>query len=716
MSSIIRTLATLAVAALVSAAPAPPTAAVTTAAITKTTVSTSETSPNDRLRPWTLAAGAIEHERGPDGSHILTVDLGRIRPVVGVALEPSDLATDLPLAQWSVEVSWSGKTWHEVDSGTGPTLRIDASFPDRWVQFVRIILPQDADPAWSGASVDVFRPARLGTLDPAPQPQPHITPTPEPEPEPSQQVGSLPVGQARYPVPAGAIYAVADGAQTGTGTKQHPYGSLQYAIDRASSGDTVVLRAGHYHETTRIPFNKALTIQNYPGEAVWIDGSEQLTGWSRTGATWSVPWDHAFDTRVSHTSGRDETSRFLDPRYPAANLPEGVWVNGTALEQVTSLGAVGSDTFYVDRSAGRLHIGRNPSGVTIEATTLAKALTIHGEGSVIRGIGVQRYANHLALMGAVTAEVKDIRIENVVVRDTATVGLYGWNTGKVFDRVTVSGNGMLGMGLNDSDGALITGVLATGNNAERFKAEPVAGGAKFTTSDDMLIRDSSFSENVHAGLWLDEFANDSVIVRNTIEGNTGTGVQVELLTDALLAGNSVHDNGAYGVSIVDASDVTMWNSTVVFNGKGPVRMAQDSRYSSATDWFTRGITVRNTVLGLSGSSALCPIVYDDQTRSLFRADLSLDFDHNLLHRDSATAPERITCLPNGASGLQATRTLSQLRSIGWEANGHLAHGSEVTLVRGEAVPTAVGTALPADVAEMIGAEPGSTIVGVPWRS
>ncbi|WP_142317414.1 DUF1565 domain-containing protein, partial [Bacillus sp. AFS017336] len=77
-----------------------------------------------------------------------------------------------------------------------------------------------------------------------------------------------------YAVPANAIYVAPSSSGAQSGTKSNPYTSLQKAIDAAADGQTIVLRAGTYHQSAKVPYGKdKLTIQNYPGEKVWMDGT-----------------------------------------------------------------------------------------------------------------------------------------------------------------------------------------------------------------------------------------------------------------------------------------------------------------------------------------------------------------------------------------------------------------------------------------------------------
>ena len=92
-------------------------------------------------------------------------------------------------------------------------------------------------------------------------------------------------------------------------------------------GQTIVLRAGTFHESVVV--NKDVTIQSYPHEAAWLDGSSLVTGWARSGSSWKVGgWTTKFDSSPSYTRGSSGSTAagwsFINPSYPMAAHPDQV--------------------------------------------------------------------------------------------------------------------------------------------------------------------------------------------------------------------------------------------------------------------------------------------------------------------------------------------------------------------------------------------------------
>lgn len=502
----------------------------------------------------------------------------------------------------------------------------------------------------------------LSTVSTPKAPAPAVPAEPAPAPVPSSGAGSVAVGSASYTVPSGAIYVAAKGDSSGSGTSASPYGSLATAFAKAANGATIVLRGGTYHESVELPFNKKLVVQNYPGEAVWLDGASKLTGWTKSGSTWSAPWNYKFDHTVSFTKGQDQTSWWVNANYPMAGHPEQVWVAGSALTQVGSASAVSAGKFYVDAGNKKLIIGTDPSGKTVEASTLQKAIIVHGAGSTLRGFGIKRYGTTVNQMGALSLEVNNLTVENVVVKDNATIGIFAWGSNLTMNRVTVTGSGVLGVGLTNLDGATVTQSDISSNNVERFNEAPVAGGLKTTTSKNVTISKSLFKGNVNSnGLWFDESSQQIKVAGNTFVDNGTDGLEVEISDSVKIVDNYFINNGWAGVRLFNTSRAEVWNNTISGNKKYSIRILQDERRGKApVTMFSEALNFRNNVIAFANAS--CPVLVHDLTKKYTGAQLGVNLNGNAYHRSSTSAPADFACWANGSSGLLSVKSLASFQS------------------------------------------------------
>ncbi|MDQ1663967.1 MAG: trimeric autotransporter adhesin [Blastococcus sp.] len=557
--------------------------------------------------------------------------------------------------------------------------------------------------------------------------------------------GSVPVGSARYGAPAGASYVSPSGDDAASGTSTAPWRTLARAISGAPAGGAVVLRAGSYHESVVVPAGKRLTIQAYPGEAVWLDGSRDVTDWATDGSAWRADgWNAQFDHSPTYTQGAPDNTAanwsFVNAAYPMAAHPDQLWIDGVAQRQVGSRSGVVPGTFFVDTAGHRLYVGTSPAGRTVRASDLSGGLTIRGAGTVVRGIGVQRYATSVPEKGTLISMAPDVTLENVVVRDNATQGLFvgGTNLGvrNVLRHVTAERNGMLGMEASYADGLVVDGLRAVGNNTEHFNMAPVSGGVKITRSRGLTVRDSVIADNLGTGLWFDESAYNATITGNDLLRNAGHGLAYEISSRALIADNVVAGNGGLGMKINNASNIDIWNNTIVDNADRPIWLVQDPRVASNANtpghdprqaqpdptmtWLLGPMTVKNNIIG-GRTTGNCLLCVQDSALHRTAAQIAVTADGNAYHRLSAGSPTWTVAWPVGPGNPQVYPALAEFRS----GTGQERHGTEFTgapIVDSGYLPTAalravevaVAQPLPAAVAGPSGRPTGEKRLGAPF--
>jgi parallel beta-helix repeat protein len=439
------------------------------------------------------------------------------------------------------------------------------------------------------------------------------TPAPPATPAPVANRGSAAVGTASYAVPSGALFVAPGGDDRSSGTQSAPLRSLTAAVARASARQTIVLRAGTYHEAVVVPFNKPLTIQAYPREAVWLDGSRVVSGWARSGSSWvSSGWDVRHPSSIQ---GIEANPYFVRSTAPLAARADQVFVNGTQLRQVATAAQVVPGTFAIDYSARTIRIGDDPTGREIRASDLRQALQIQSAGSTIQGFGVRRYATSYEDRGAIRFDNVDATLRDLVVQDNAMVGIEIGNDRPQLSRLTVQRNGMLGIGASQSYGMVLKDSIVTGNNSERFNPAPVAGGVKITRTRDVTVTNNDTSSNNGRGLWFDESCYDITVTGNDSNGNETAGIELELSDTAVIADNTT-TGGEFGIHIFDTGNVRIFNNTMGDNSKFALSMEQDERrqavasfqgqdprrpaVDSTVPWLTRNVTVSNNVFADGG--------------------------------------------------------------------------------------------------------------------
>ena len=185
---------------------------------------------------------------------------------------------------------------------------------------------------------------------------------------------------ASYPVPDGAVFVSPSGSDANPGTVGAPLKTVNFAATKMKAGGTVVLRGGVYREgaagysvggTKYIIEPKNLSIQAYPGEEAWMDGTVPVTSWSRVNGgdfktAWSTPdfCNGAYYSRHFSQQTRSGPCSASDSIGGAASLgdPQMVFVNGREITEVASLAALTADTFFYDWYKREMHLGFRSGG------------------------------------------------------------------------------------------------------------------------------------------------------------------------------------------------------------------------------------------------------------------------------------------------------------------------------------------------------------------
>ena len=163
---------------------------------------------------------------------------------------------------------------------------------------------------------------------------------------------------------------------------------LKAAINGARDGDTVVVGAGTYRVGEINVGGRAITVQNAPGEKVWLSGCALVKGWNEENGVWVTSWDKWFGR------AKNIDDAYLDKdKFPMAAEREMVFADGVPLFQVGARDQVGPGQFFADKEKNQLVIGVDPNGREIEATQYEKGLGFYAPSCVLRGIGFKGYAD-----------------------------------------------------------------------------------------------------------------------------------------------------------------------------------------------------------------------------------------------------------------------------------------------------------------------------------
>ena len=523
---------------------------------------------------------------------------------------------------------------------------------------------------------------------------------------------SMPLKDTNYYIPSSARFVATWGSDSNSGSKASPWRTLGKAVGAASSGTTIVVRGGTYRESIKF-YGKALTIQPYPYEKVWLKGSNYVSGWVRDGATWRKDnWNYEF-------MRGGLSSNFIDSNYPYAAWPDMVFINGSPLRQVGSKSSVSAGEFYVDYNYNKLYIGSDPGGKTVEATARSRALYLDkAHGSVIRGLGFMHYATHRNQYGAVRASANQLKFENNTFAWNAAAGLTIFGTDAVVRGNTFLRNGQLGVFGSRAHGLLFEQNRVLYNNQERFKNWE-SGGIKITNGHNMTWRDNVVDNNFETAMWCDVECYNVKIVRNMVRNNSRHGIMYEISAKGMIASNIVARNGWNGIFVLEANDVDIYNNTIVKN-KENVRIAEGSRTSSSSTILKKiqDVVVKNNIYSNSSVNDMAFLVVKNGSRSL--SDMGVVLNYNGYHRTSSSAPYYLAVLADG-DGHTNYRSVSGIRNGAnreWQGLGidntstnpfFVDESSGNYHLKSDSVARGRGQALPSSIASAIGVQSGVSV-------
>ena len=128
-------------------------------------------------------------------------------------------------------------------------------------------------------------------------------------------------------------------------------------------------------------------------------------------------------------------------------------------------------------------------------------------------------------------------------------------------------------------------------------------------------------------------------------------------------------------------------------------------------WVTGPVTIRNNVI--SGGTGNCLLCVEDYSHQLSAERMQISSDYNLYRRASASSPSWAVIWSRGAGDPAVYSTFSAFTSAtGQEAHSTIAENAP-SLAPSQLIASVVGaaTALPGDIASLIGKPAGTVHVG-----
>jgi len=391
----------------------------------------------------------------------------------------------------------------------------------------------------------------------------------------------------RYELPTTGrvLFVSPDGRADADGAALERPTTLASAIERAVTGDTIVLRGGIYREGG-LRLSQGVTLQPFAEERPVLNGTAVAPQWEKVAeGRWRTKWTKLFPAAPADWWRRDRHEK-LTPLHRFNN--DMVFVDGELFASVGKIDDLAPGTFFVDYENAWVYVGTDPAGKTVEVTAHDSALVrtmgpAHGKandrrGAVIRGLTFTQYAYRALEIEGVEPgrkmnpdefgkEVVGSVFENVTISFCSRVAGYFHGDGITFRNCLIADCGTEGIYVvNSGDIRIEKTIVTRTNSAEKITGYFASAIKIFNQSYRAVVRDNLIIDNPNAsGVWWDVGNVDGVFVNNWVE-RTNDGFFFEISKGAICAGNVFVDCDR-GIHVLNSSNVriyqnTLWNSVV----------------------------------------------------------------------------------------------------------------------------------------------------------
>lgn len=257
---------------------------------------------------------------------------------------------------------------------------------------------------------------------------------------------------------------------------------------------------------------------------------------------------------VTSIESSDAATGKCEPSRPLCGYPQDVFIDNALLSPVGDVRHVLGRSYYFDHTGLRLFLPAdadpNHHVVEMAATRLAFAATAPGvriKGSAQNPIIVEKYASP-AQYGAIGGGPGGTGwiIDGVEVRYNHAAGIKVGEGSQILN-CFLHHNGQVGFTLFDpingsgSHERIVHNEVSFNNTAGYLKGWE-AGGGKFWRTNGTLVENNSVHDNNGHGLWFDTCNVGDTIASNSVTGNAGTGLFIEISGMFTVTGNTIANN------------------------------------------------------------------------------------------------------------------------------------------------------------------------------
>ncbi len=503
---------------------------------------------------------------------------------------------------------------------------------------------------------------------------------------------------------AGHTWHVAvNGNDSAVGDQNRPLRTISAAVDRAASGDIVEVRNGTYRESIQV-YGKSIHIRAAAGQRPIIDGSTPVSGWRREGGAWVVDgWTTQF---------KGDFGAMVPSNNLTAGLPDQVFINGWPQTQAASRAELVSGSFYHDAAADRIWLADDPTGKQVDVSNRSWGIYLNNaHGSRLTNLTVRRFATERRHMAAIRAYSNNVVLDGVVAEQNAAIGISVIGQNVTVRNGRANENGYMGVHADRATNVNVERMSIVGNNLAGFDPFHSAAGLKVTQTTGLTVRNSHVAYNNGPGVWTDIDSRNINVVRNLVESNQRSGIEIELSSNTVVAGNTSINNGESGIWILESTQAQVWNNAA-FGNQWQIRVEEGPRRD------VQSVKVRNNVVGSTGAGVELLHV-NDWTEQRSAAQMGVTSNNTLFWAPAGSA-RTVSLWGRWPSQQAISSSLQAHRASTGQGSGSRVVGGNLPAVDAGCgdyrVPDGFlgSEPLPASIANLLGVTPGTArAVGPP---
>jgi parallel beta-helix repeat protein len=283
---------------------------------------------------------------------------------------------------------------------------------------------------------------------------------------------------------------------------------------------------------------------------------------------------------------------------------------------------------------GQVFVGA--SGAKLDGNGAGDAF--HGSAVNVRiaGLEITDYSpdsQHGAIHGTGAGWV----VEDNVIHHNATVGVKLTGHNSVIRDNNIHHNGQLGISVAYADNVVVDGNEIAYNNWEvAYSWGWEAGGTKFWTTRNLVVRDNYSHHNHGPGLWSDHDNIDILYEGNRVEDNYAAGIFHEIGYDGVIRNNVIKRNGfghaawlwGAGIVVAASQNVAVYGNYIEGNYNGIGLVQQDRGSGAYGEYLVRNVSVHHNTIVNSGRTGAAR---DVSSQAIFSSNNT--FDHNTYQGD-----------------------------------------------------------------------------------